>query len=180
MKTLAYVNGEISVEQYRELLTKNVTSILIDLPGEDEENQISNSLNSILMNLERGDELIIYDLTNLHRTLSELSTFFKKIKEKEINLTILNKEEIFGIMTDAEFVEFIFDLNEENKKISKEQRDKTINKTKNVGRPKMSEENIKKIRRLRLEKKLSLKETAELCGVSVGTVYKYTNQESLV
>lgn len=181
MKTIAYINGEITAVQYEELLKKKVTSILIDIPGEKNDgDQVGVSLDFILANLEAGDELIIYDLSNLYRTLSELAIFFKKAEEKRVKLTILNKEDVFASMTDKEFISFIFDLNEENRKVHQDQKSKLDKSNKNVGRPKLSKENIQKIRRLRLEKKLSLRETAELCGVSIGTVYKYTNQESLV
>ena len=176
MNTLAYINGEVTTERYNELLQKNVTKILIDVPrGKPNDEEVTDSLDYIVKNLNAGDQLIIYDLSNLHRTLSELSKFFIQVKEKEIDLIILNKEEIFNSMTDKEFVDFIFDLNEENQRVIQEKVKKSIKNPQAVGRPKLSEENIKRIRHLRLDKHYTLKDTAELCGVSVGTVYKYAD-----
>lgn len=35
MNTLAYINGDITTEQYQDLINQNVTSILIDVPREE-------------------------------------------------------------------------------------------------------------------------------------------------
>ena len=87
MNTLAYINGEVTTERYNELLEKNVTKILIDVPrGKPNDEEVTDSLDYIVKNLSAGDQLIIYDLSNLHRTLSELSKFFIQVKEKEIDL----------------------------------------------------------------------------------------------
>ncbi|MBP2966657.1 recombinase family protein, partial [Acinetobacter baumannii] len=136
----------------------------------------TNSLESIMESLSAGDQVIIYDLTNLYRTLSELASIFRQAKQKEIKLIILNKEEIFNNMTDEEFIEFIFDLNEENKRVTIERKKRSSKGVNNVGRPKLSKESIEKIRHLRLEKNYSLRDTAELCGVSIGTVHKYADK----
>lgn len=176
MNTLAYINGEVTSEQYEELLKMNVTQVLIDVPKEKPNGeQVTHSLEQIVMNLERGDKFIIYDLSNLDRTLSELTSFFKQVKEKGICLEILNKEEIFNSMSDDDFMEFILDLNDENQRVAKEKAKASVKSSKNVGRPKLSEESIKKIRYLRIDKAYTLKDTAKLCGVSVGTVYKYAD-----
>lgn len=177
MNTLAYINGDITTEQYQDLLKQNVTSILIDVPnGNDNGEQISQSLETIIASMSAGDRVIIYDLSNLNRTLSELSKFFRQAREKDIELIILNKEEIFNSMTDGEFIDFIFDLNEENYRVSIEKKNQVKETSKSAGRPKLSQENIKKIRHLRLEKNYTLRDTAELCGVSVGTVHKYADR----
>lgn len=177
MNTLAYINGDITTEQYQDLINQNVTSILIDVPREENnEKVIDKSLKTIIESLRPGDKLIIYDLTNLYQTLSELALFFKQAKEKEIELVILNKEEIFNSMTDKDFMEFIHDLNEENHRVVQKKIERSKKTSKSVGRPKLSQENIKRIRHLRLEKKYTLSDTAELCGVSVGTVHKYADR----
>ena len=176
MHTLAYINGDITTEQYRDLIKKNVTSILIDVPSGDRSGEnISRSLNHIVEDLTFGDRLIVYSLSNLYRTLSELATFFKKIKEKSIDLIILNKEEIFNSLTSEEFMEFIFDINNENQSVVRDKKIKSDVYSKKAGRPKTGQDNIQKMRHLRLDKNYTLKDTAELCGVSVGTVYKYAD-----
>lgn len=179
MNTLAYINGDITTEQYQGLLKQNVTSILIDVPQvESNKEQKTNSLELVIDSLSAGDQVIIYNLTNLCCTLSELASIFERAKQKKINLVILNKDEIFNNMTSNEFMDFIFDLNEENRRVIKEKKQRMARNGKNIGRPKLSQENIEKIRYLRLEKKYSLRDTAELCGVSVGTVHKYADRAS--
>lgn len=176
MNTLAYINGNITTEQYEELLKKNVTSILIDVPrGDRSGQQIARSLKQVVNDLTAGDQLIIYDLSNLYRTLSELASFFRELKEKSIDLVILKKEEVFSSMTQDDFMNFIFDINNENQEVIKEKKIMSDRHAKKAGRPKVEQDNIDKMRHLRLDKHYTLKDTAELCGVSVGTVYKYAD-----
>ena len=62
MNTLAYINGDITTEQYQDLINQNVTSILIDVPREENnEKVIDKSLKTIIESLRPGDKLIIYD-----------------------------------------------------------------------------------------------------------------------
>ena len=176
MNTLAYINGSITTEQYEELLKKDVTSILIDVPrGDRSGQQIARSLKQIVNDLTAGDQLIIYDLSNLYRTLSELAVFFRELKEKRIDLVILKKDEIFSSMTQDDFMNFIFDVNYESQEVIKEKKIRADKHSKKAGRPKVEQDNIDKMRHLRLDKHYTLKDTAELCGVSVGTVYKYAD-----
>ena len=176
MKTLAYINGEMTTERFQELEKQQVSKIIIDIPNDNRDGkQTTESLNYILELLVAGDRLIVINLSNLNRTLTELAIFFKKIQEKQIKLVILNKDDVFSSMTDSDFFNFIIDLHEENKSVIREKTKITTDKKQ--GRPKLSQEKIERIRWLRLKKKYPLREVAKLCDVSVGTVYKYCDQQ---
>ena len=178
LNTVAYIHGEFTKEQFKELEEKEVTSIFIDVPRQDQSiDQTGESLDKIVRSLSSGDKLIIHDLTTLNRTLNELAIFLKTMKDKNIDLVILNKEEEFNSLTDSEFLGFIVDLYKENQKLVKEKTKKSTTKSQNVGRPKLSQKKINKIRDLRLNKKFTLQDTAKLCGVSAGTVYKYADSQ---
>lgn len=176
MNILGYFKGNITKEQYKEFKKNDVGSLLIDFP-DCEENSIDILSDEMFLCLSEGDKLIIYNLINLGKTLVELALFLKKLKDKNIELVILVKDELFDSMTDSEFFQFIFDLYEENQKIVKNKIEDSRRHRKNIGRPKVSEETIEKIRELRIEKHYSLQSTANLCDVSIGTVYKYADNQ---
>lgn len=178
MTRLAYINGEITTSKFRELKKKEVTKILIDIPiNKSNGEQVTNSLDDILNILVSGDQLIIDDLASLKRTLTELALFLKEIEQKNIDLIILNKDRIFDAMTDSEFFSFIKDTHNENQAVLNEKAKQVRKISKSAGRPKLSQEKIDQIRDLRLEKKCTLKETAKICNVSIGTVHKYADSQ---
>lgn len=177
MNIYGYVNGDMTKELYKEFMNNNVTTLIIETQEVNQSNH-SAILEALITGLSKGDKLVIYNFSNLKKTLSELAIFLKSLGEKEIELVILNKDELFNTMTDAEFFEFIIDLYEENRRVVQEKSRQTERKNRNVGRPRISEETIERIRYLRIEKNYSLEDTAELCDVSLGTVYKYADNRA--
>ena len=175
MTILGYFNGNLTEEQRLAFEEKNVTSFLIDLSDEDE-TTFKGSLDQMVNYLSSGDQLVIYNLSNLKRTLAEVATLLTVLKNADVELVVLNKEELFNSMTDSEFFEFIIDLYEENQKVIQEKTRISQKNKRNVGRPRISQRKIEQIRHLRLEKKYTLQEVSKICDVSLGTVYKYTEQ----
>lgn len=176
MGIFGYINGNVTKEQYQEFNEKNITTLLIDMPNIGKGHN-RKSIDSLLTHLKTGDKLVVYNLNNLEKTLTELALFLKSLKEKEIELIIIDKEELFESMTSYEFFDFIVDLHEENQKVLREKANVAQKSKRNIGRPKVSQETIDRIRHLRIEKNYTLQDTAELCDVSLGTVYKYADSQ---
>lgn len=42
--------------------------------------------------LRRGDELIVYELKSLGKSITQLATFFNFLEKKEIKLTVISKK----------------------------------------------------------------------------------------
>lgn len=178
MRIFGYINGNVTKEQYQEFKKMKVTTLLIDMPMVGE-GHTERSIDIFLKHFRMGDKLIVFNLTNLEKTLTELALFLKRLKEKEIELVVLDKDELFESMTAYEFFDFIVDLHEENQKVLKEKASIAHKNKRNIGRPKVSEEVIERIRYLRIEKNYTLQDTAELCDVSLGTVYKYADSQEM-
>lgn len=176
MNIYGYVNGDMTKELYNEFREHKVTTLVIETQ-EVEQGEAQTTLDALVTGLTKGDKLIIFNLSNLKKTLSELAIFFKTLDEREVELVILNKDELFNTMTDAEFFEFIIDLYEENRRVVQEKSKLSERKNRNVGRPRVSEETIERIRHLRIQKNYSLQDTAKICEVSLGTVYKYADTQ---
>ncbi len=176
MNIYGYVNGDMTKDLYKEFRDHDVTTLVIETR---EVNQGENqpTLDALLTGMSKGDKLIIYNLSNLKKTLSELAVFLKTLKERSVELVILNKDELFNTMTDAEFFAFIIDLYEENKRVVQEKSKRSERKNRNIGRPSVSKETIERIRQLRIHENYSLQDTAKMCEVSLGTVYKYADTQ---
>lgn len=172
MTTFGYINGELTESILEAFKKENVNKLLVNGTNGLEEDTIE-FLNEIIKKLSHSDKLVIYDFSNLKLTLTELTSFFRSLKEKKVDLKIINKDEAFSTMTDSEFIEFIEDLSRENQEVLKKRAKVSSNRSKRSGRPKISQETIDRMNYLRYEKNYTLKDIAVICGVSIGTAYKY-------
>ena len=177
MTVCGYINGNLTKELYKEFVAHGATTLVIETE-EVNESDGQTILDALINGLSEGDQLIIYNVSNLKKTLFELAIFFKILIDRDVELVILNKDELFNTMTDTEFFEFIIDLCEENKRVVQEKTKIAERKNRQVGRPRVSDETIEKIRYLRTQKNYTLQDTAKICDVSLGTVYKYTDAQN--
>lgn len=172
MTTFGYINGELTEKILEAFKKEGVNKLLVNGNYGLEEDTIE-FLNGIISKLSHSDKLVIYDFSNLKLTLTELTSFFRSLKEKKVDLKIINKDEAFSTMSDSEFIEFIEDLSKENQEVMKNRAQASANRHKRSGRPKISQETIDRINYLRHEKQYTLKDISIICNVSIGTAYKY-------
>lgn len=127
--------------------------------------------------LNRGDQLVIYELRCLGKSITQLPSFFKFLERKEIKLTIINKGKIYSKLTEKQYIDFILEMSEMESFIIKERTTKGIQEARLSGRvggrPKISEKKIKEIKHLYHTQSYTLRQIAEQCDVSLGTAYKY-------
>ena len=135
-------------------------------------------LNECIKYLRTGDKLVIWRFDRLGRSLKHLITIFNELNGKGIEVQSL-KEEIdtssatgkltFHIF--ASLAEFERELIVERTKAGLES---ARSRGKLGGRPKkLSENDVKKIKKLLEDKDITIKEIAETFNVSRKTIYRY-------
>lgn len=127
--------------------------------------------------LKKGQELVVYELKSLGKSITQLATFFLYLNEKDVKLTIISKDYDSMMIPDDQFFDLIAELAEMESFIISERTTKGIQIAKRRGRvggrPKISEEKVEEIRYLYHNQSYTLREIAEKCNVSLGTAYKY-------
>lgn len=127
--------------------------------------------------LKSGDELVVYELRSLGKSLKQLPSFFSKLSQKKVHLSIIQKDDSLKELSDEQYFSIITDLAEMDSFVISERTIKGIQKAKRSGRvggrPRISEETIKEIKYLYHNQSYTLREISKKCGVSLGTAYKY-------
>lgn len=153
-----YIEEQISV-----IKSFGITKIIID------EEEISN--------LKKGDELIIYELKSLGKSITQLAPFFAYLDKNDIKLTILSKNYDYPNLSNKQMLNLITELADMESFIISERTTKGIQKARRSGRiggrPKISNETIERIKYLYHSQSYTLRKIAEECNVSLGTAYKY-------
>lgn len=175
MIRFGYFNGDLTEDIFKSFKKEGASKLYLNNEYEINGDTLS-CLNSIIDSLSEEDELIIYDFSNLKLTLAELTSLFRRLKEMNSSLKIINKNEVFNLMTDQELMEFISEISDANKSVMREKGKNITKKNQHVGRPKISDETIERINYLRFQKNYTLKDISVICDVSIGTAYKYLNQ----
>ncbi len=132
--------------------------------------------------LKKGDELIIYELKSLGKSITQLASFFMYLDKKEIKMTIISKCKDYPDMTDKQFIDLVMELADLESFIISERTTKGIQIARRSGRvggrPKISKEKVEEIRYLYHNQSYTLRKIAEKCDVSLGTAYKYIHEQS--
>lgn len=132
--------------------------------------------------LQSGDEVVIYELKSLGKTVIQLATFIEKLTKKQIRLTIIKKDPFMAELKDDQFRSLLYELAEVESFAISERTSKGIQLAKQSGRiggrPKLSEGKIKHIKYLYKSQGYTLREIADECDVSLGTAYKYVNTKN--
>lgn len=127
--------------------------------------------------LQKGDELVVYELKSLGKTITQLAHFFSFLEKKNIKLTIIDKDSEFHKINDHQFYDLVTEIADMESFIISERTSRGIQKARRSGRiggrPKVSEETIEEIRYLYHNQSYTLRKIAEKCDVSLGTAYKY-------
>lgn len=124
-----------------------------------------------------GDELVIYELKSLAKTVTQVAAFMELLNKKKIQLTVLKKESFMELISNLQFQTILFDLAEVDRFAISERTSKGIKSAKQNGRiggrPRISKQKIEHIRHLYHNLGYTYREIADTCEVSLGTAYKY-------
>lgn len=152
--------------QIEELRNSGIKQIIVDSEEIDE--------------LRKGDELVVYELKSLGKSVAQLPSFFDYLEEKKVKLIILRKGEPFNDIPEHQYFEILTDLAETESFIISDRTTKGIRSARRSGRvggrPRISKETIDKIKYLYHDQAFTLREISEKCDVSLGTAYKYIHK----
>lgn len=173
-----YINRES--ERYE---GKTDNDILMTLPKEivaDKNNIIlllgslteEENVEKLLYVLEGEERLMCVSFEELNLSLFEMNTLLEKLEKAHVSLQFLQE--------DVNFLTIYEKVLRQEKKSIRNRTTKGLKKARNEGRvggrPKISRELVDRIVFLHKEKKLTLREIADACEVSLGTAYKYVMQ----
>lgn len=185
MKKIGYIYQSFD-EEYIDVQFKVMREHFVEIAYSEDEVKKENYdndevLKKIVSTVEPYSQIVIYELRCLGKSITQLVNFFDELREKNIQLVILNKGGTLNKLLDDVYIDIVWSIaNQEKKIISNRttrgiriaQRDGKIG-----GRPKISKEKIDKIYYLYHFRKFSVRDIAEICNVSIGTAYKYAEIE---
>ena len=100
--------------------------------------------------LKEGDELVVYELRSLGKTITQLDQFLTFLDKKNIKLTLIDKGSEFQVIDDRQFYDLVSEIAEMESFVISERTTRGIQKARRSGRvggrPKVSEETIEEIR----------------------------------
>ncbi|MBP1042449.1 recombinase family protein [Vagococcus sp. BWB3-3] len=127
------------------------------------------NLAQLLSFVEGSAEVYFYNYQSLQLTLSEFNRVKAKLEAMGVTIIFLDEENNF-------YNQLVFIMNIEQRIISArriESVKEARKKGKIIGRPSLESELQEKIHCLYKENKMSMREIATTCNVSLGTVHKY-------
>ncbi|MBE9388696.1 recombinase family protein [Vagococcus salmoninarum] len=172
MKTLAYIRSNMPIatfDQVSQMMDYQVTEMYV----EDKLVSESREFMKLIEHAAENDVIIVYSLISIWQ-IKGIYTYLQLLKQKNVRLIAINEE----IDTDnyKDFYDqmlFFFDVSKRSRSATTR---RALNarreKGQSLGRPKINETTINKIKDLR-EQRYSLREIAVKCDVSLGTVHKY-------
>ena len=157
-------------DQYERILEYEVTAVLID----DGNNQLIN----LLELCQKGDAIIVYHTSVFNRNFNQYVKLINQLNEKGIELISITEN--LNTSQDQTYYPWLKNLAEMEYLVKKNQILCGLDQAKEAGRvggrPSISVKVQQQITKLYAEQKMPMREIAELCGVSLGTVHKYTNE----
>lgn len=155
------------LEQIKILMTKKCDSVVI----EDENDSSQTKLSDLLAKIQAGDKLIIVDVKVLNLNIDGFINFLNQIEERQA--TFLSVHDQFDSRLTYSLKDNLKLFNKLSLLVKvSAKRKKEIKET---GRPKIDESKIKEINYLYNDKKMNMRQIAEMCDVALGTVHKYLN-----
>lgn len=129
-----------------------------------------NNFSKLLLELGDDKELFVWNYESLDLNLLAVKRLLDGLTEKGITLKFIAEKE--------SFLEHLMDICEREKKYLARRTKSGLKKAREKGnfggRPRVTEEVVEKVRHLYFEKKLTYREIAAECNVSIGTVHKYS------
>ncbi|MGX6961998.1 recombinase family protein [Vagococcus xieshaowenii] len=158
-----YVNEEFKQEVSSDLVKDYEIIVLGPL------NQKKNFI-ELLSKLGDEKDIYIWDYNMLDLNILAFKRLLDSLAEENIALHFINEKE--------HFMEYLIDICEREKNYLASRTKRGLKKAREKGnfggRPRVNEEVIEKVKHLYFEKKLTYREIAAQCNVSIGTVHKYS------
>ena len=156
------------LEQIKVLMTKKCDSVVI----EDENDSSQTKLSDLLTKIQAGDKLITVDVKVLNLNIESFIKFLSELERRQATFLSVNDQFDSRLAYSLKDNLKLFNKLSAPSKKSKEGR----SETKETGRPKIDESKIKEINYLYNDKKMNMRQIAEMCDVALGTVHKYLNK----
>lgn len=144
----------------------------------EEEAVKGNVMETLLGNLNSGDTIVVESLQVLEKTLKELKGLFRFLSDKEVRLiSVSDQFDSSKPVLGYEVLDVLI-RNETAVRGQLVRRQLALSKSLGItlGRPAIGQETVADIERLHVTQKLSMREIADICDVSLGTVHKYVKQ----
>lgn len=164
---------EETLSQIKSIMEYHCDDLFIESPDLTSDKELI----TLIDHLSVGDVLVVSSLLAFGKSISELQEIMSSITLKGAKLISIKEK----IDTDynysfQEVLNLLDTINKEvaSKKI-KQQLMKLRDDGKQLGRPAVDQDTIDMIKFLRENQHLNLRQIAEKCDVSIGTVHKYTS-----
>lgn len=153
-----------------------------DIFIEEESLENDRELEKLMNLLKKNDQLIVDSIGVLGKSIKDMTVFFERLSEK--NVRLISKSDSIDSKRDERFYDLVSILYKVNlncqKKLTKERIATSQSLGTIFGRPTIDDDIIKRINRLYEYEKLTMREIASQCNVSLGSVHKYLKQSSLL
>lgn len=125
------------------------------------------------------EELIFQSLVELRLQISQMLPILEKANEMDVQVGFIDKGYLLQL-TDQEYMGILLGISRQEKEIrsictreslARVRREGTV-----IGRPSISTATIEKIKFLCHNHGKSIREVSAICGVSIGTVHKYSKK----
>lgn len=160
--------------QINQLMALDCDDLFIEKADLTEDKELCALLNQI----SDGDTIIVPSLLSFGKSVNELYEIVSKITLRHAKLIGI-KEELDTESTYT-FYQIYTIIHSINKEVASEKIKQALEEKKmggqQLGRPTIDQKTVEAIKYLRQNKKLRLREIAEICDVSVGTAYKYSEE----
>lgn len=180
MKKIGYIYASSDTQYVKEQIGALKELEVVNLPKDSSDVQSEVSLKQVVQNLEEGDQLVVYELRCLGKSIIQLADFLLELKLKKIQLIVKEKGDAYNTISDEAYVEMILKIAEMEKLIIRERTTRGLQEARKNGRvggrPKISKETIEQIRHLYNNNRYTLRQIAEECNISLGTAYKYVQE----
>ncbi len=186
MSVYGYIRNytiDLLSKQLAELKQYGCDHIVIEADRVANEKTTFTEMDRILKDIQAGDELVVGKIRYLEKTIVQISDLITLLRKKGASLVVLEEMDQRIMDQKSFFTQVISDLAETEKRILSERTKIGLERTKKLGkkgggRPKISEEKIYRINYLYTKKRLSLREIATECDISIGTAHKYVKREN--
>lgn len=150
-----------------EIMTDEISGVISNRPG----------LNNLILKLRRNDELVVWRLDRLGRSISDLISLINDLSTKGVKFSSLTE----NIETSTNGGRLTFNifaaLAEFERNLIRERTlaglEAARARGKQGGRPKVSDDKINAALQLYHKKELNINQICKIIGVSRGTLYKY-------
>lgn len=126
------------------------------------------------------NEIVIFSLNDLNLQLIQLLPGLRLLHEQKKTIHMLEKD-ILGELSDKAATSALYQMAVMEEEIMRSRTMEGIENARKkgliAGRPKINEKVVEKIRGLYATRQKTIREIAEICGVSVGTAYKYATED---